>query len=248
MRKLFRSFERAGLDYLLISGQATVLYGAATFSEDVDLWIRPTPANARKLLIALADQRARVHRLTPKLTSRNMKAGHGFHFVVPGRPLEAYLDIMAKPPRVGSFGPAKRRARRMRTDWGTLPVVHPVDLVEIKKTRRLADYDIITNLVSLYLAETPEPSKAVLRWAAENCFRPEERAAILARIGRRQSVAQCAQHIAQEVLNLQARDRAYWSTIIRNLRKMRRSGKLLPDGIPVARLIEQTGGGAASFL
>ena len=61
MRKLFSSFERAGLEYLLISGQATVLYGAATFSEDVDLWIRPTSANARRLLLALADRRARVH-------------------------------------------------------------------------------------------------------------------------------------------------------------------------------------------
>jgi hypothetical protein len=165
-----------------------------------------------------------------------LKAGHGFHFVGPGRPLETYLDIMARPPRVGSFGSAARRARRMLTDWGTLPVVHPVDLVEIKKTRRLADYDIITNLVLLYLAEIPKPGKAVLRWAAENCFRPEERASILARIGSRQSVTQCAQHIAQEVLDLQARDRAHWFTIIRELRKMRREGKLLADGIPVSRL------------
>lgn len=38
MRKLFQSFERVGLEYLLISGQASILYGAATFSEDVDLW------------------------------------------------------------------------------------------------------------------------------------------------------------------------------------------------------------------
>jgi len=236
MRRLFSSFERAGLEYLLISGQATVLYGAAMFSEDVDLWIHPTPANARKLLLALADRRACVYRLTPALTLRNMRAGHGFHFVVPGQPLDTYLDIMAQPPRVGSFGSAKHRSRSMRTDWGVLPVVHPVDLVEIKKTRRLADFDIITNLVLLYLAEKPEPGKAVLRWAAENCFRPEERAAILARLGRLQTVTECARHIAKEVLDLQARDRAYWSTIIDELRMMRREGKLLADGILVSRL------------
>ena len=70
MRRLFRAFERVGLDYLLISGQASVLYGAAMFSEDIDLWIRPTVPNARKLLKALAEQRARVHRLTPPLTLR----------------------------------------------------------------------------------------------------------------------------------------------------------------------------------
>jgi hypothetical protein len=38
----FQSLERHGVEYLLISGQATVLYGAATFSEDIDLWISPT--------------------------------------------------------------------------------------------------------------------------------------------------------------------------------------------------------------
>jgi len=33
----FQSLDRNRTDYLLISGQATVLYGAATFSEDIDL-------------------------------------------------------------------------------------------------------------------------------------------------------------------------------------------------------------------
>jgi hypothetical protein len=237
MRRLFRSFERVGLEYLLISGQATVLYGAATFSEDVDLWIRPTADNARKLLDALAKHRARVHRLTPALTIRNMKAGHGFHFVVPGRPLETYLDIMARPPRVGSFAMARRRSRSIHTDWGKLPVLHPVDLVAIKKTRRLADYDIITNLVLLYLAELPAPGNKALLWAAQNCFRPEERAAILARLGRRRTVSECAQKIAKEVLDLQARDRAYWSKIIEELKVMRRKGELLVDGMPVSELL-----------
>ena len=236
MRRLFRGFERCGLKYLLISGQASVLYGAAMFSEDIDIWIRPTVANARQLLLALADQHARVHRLTPPLTLRNMNAGHGFHFVIPGAPLDTYLDVMARPPRVGSFDAAMRRARRIRTDWGLLPVVHPADLVEIKKTRRLADFDIITNLVLLYLEEHRVPGKALLRWAAANCFRPEERAAILARLGGRHTVAQCARHIAKEVMNLQSQDRSYWSPIIDELRLMPREGKLLPDGADVSRL------------
>src|SRR5512141_1363680 len=39
----FQSLEDHRVEHLLISGQASVLYGAATFSEDVDLWINPTP-------------------------------------------------------------------------------------------------------------------------------------------------------------------------------------------------------------
>ena len=74
MQRLFQSFERSGVDYLLISGQAAVLYGAATFSEDIDLWVRPSSANSRRLLRALSLCGARVHKLTPPLTLRNLRA------------------------------------------------------------------------------------------------------------------------------------------------------------------------------
>lgn len=45
----FQSLDRNGGEYLLISGQAAVLYGAATFSEDIDLWINPTETNRARL-------------------------------------------------------------------------------------------------------------------------------------------------------------------------------------------------------
>ena len=41
----FQSLSEHGVEYLLISGQAAILYGAATFSEDIDLWINPTSAD-----------------------------------------------------------------------------------------------------------------------------------------------------------------------------------------------------------
>ena len=43
----FQNLSTHGVASLLISGQAAVLYGAATFSEDIDLWIEPTPADYR---------------------------------------------------------------------------------------------------------------------------------------------------------------------------------------------------------
>ena len=82
--------------------QASVLYGAATFSEDVDVWIRPSVANARRLLLALAAGRGRVYKLTPPMTLRNQRFGHGFHFTLPRGSDTLYLDVMAVPPRVGS--------------------------------------------------------------------------------------------------------------------------------------------------
>ena len=53
----FQRLEADGVDYLLISGQATILYGAATFSEDVDIWLRPAALEAKASLPRRADRR-----------------------------------------------------------------------------------------------------------------------------------------------------------------------------------------------
>jgi hypothetical protein len=159
----------------LISGQATVLYGASTFSEDVDLWVEPAPANWCRLLRALQTAGARVYKLTPPLTLENARRGHGFHFTVPDRGSPAgigYVDIMAVPPRVGTFAAAARRARRFSTDWGRLPVVGPADLVLLKKTRRLADYAVISALVRITCRRLR--SRAQWDWALHQTFEAED--------------------------------------------------------------------------
>lgn len=80
----FQSLKNHQAQYLLISGQAAVLYGAATFSEDVDLWINPDAENRRKFLAGLRDCHARYYKLTPPFTVENLQLGHGFHFLLPG--------------------------------------------------------------------------------------------------------------------------------------------------------------------
>src|SRR5450631_2238944 len=97
----FQSLEQNGVEYLLISGQAAVLYGAATFSEDIDLWIHPAERNRGRFLAALRDCRARYYKLTPPFTIENLQRGHGFHFVLPGGAEDFFLDVMGRPPRAG---------------------------------------------------------------------------------------------------------------------------------------------------
>ena len=237
MRRLFRSFERSGVDSLLVSGQACVLYGAATFSEDIDLWIRPTSENAGRFLRALARCRARVDRLTPPLSPRLLRRGHGFHFLIPAEPSPVYLDVMGKPPRVPSFETARRRAQILTTDWGRVPVISIEDLVSMKKTRRLADYEVITNLVRIRVSLEGAAAPALLRWAAENSFRPEQRAEFLRRLGERVNPEGLRRRIAREVSAHQARDLLYWKPVVEDLRRRRRAGTLLPEGLPVARLL-----------
>jgi hypothetical protein len=238
MRSLFRSFELFGADYLLISGQASILYGAATFSEDIDLWIRPSPANIRSVVDALASQRARVHKLTPPLEMRFVRAGHGFHFVIPSSRLPVYLDLLGQPPRVGTFSRSRRHARLLDTDWGRIPIVGLEDLIALKRTRRFGDYDVISNLVAIRVSEESPPSRKLLRWAARNTFRPEDRSFYLESLREPRSLERCRADIAREVQRHQARDQRYWHSRIQELRRLRRAGELWPEGSPVSRFVK----------
>ena len=51
--RVFRAFESAGLEYVLIGAAAMGLHGLVRATEDLDLFIRPTPENIEKLRSAL---------------------------------------------------------------------------------------------------------------------------------------------------------------------------------------------------
>lgn len=236
-RSLFRNFSRRGVEYLLISGQASVLYGAATFSEDIDLWVRPAPANIRRFLRALSDCSAKVYKLTPPLELSYFRRGHGFHFLLPSPSGPVYLDVMGRPPRVPGFSSALRRSEVMPTPWGPVPTVSIEDLVQLKKTRRLQDYDIISNLVAIRLGRTPSPDRRLWRWAYEETCRAEDRLELASRLGIRTTLGDSRRRIARRILRLQRADAAYWQPIVRELRELRNRGHLIPEGMPVRRLL-----------
>lgn len=51
---LLAAFNDAGVDYLLIGGRAYSFHDQPRYTKDYDLWIRPTPENARRAFHALA--------------------------------------------------------------------------------------------------------------------------------------------------------------------------------------------------
>jgi len=240
MRSFFRNLERETVRYLLVSGQASILYGAATFSEDVDLWIEPAAANIDRFLRALHRSRAVAHKLTPPLTLRHLRRGHGFHFRIPSRAGEWYLDVMGKPPRVGGFAAAARRATQFDTAWGVVPVVAIQDLVEMKKTRRLGDYDVISKLACIRLRAAAKVSPPILQWALRNVFRLEDAQWIFERWPAARSLSVLRERrwlrtlsidgLLREIGALQKNDVRYWSPIIDELRVMRRDGLLIAEG------------------
>jgi hypothetical protein len=254
MHSLFRAFSRGRVRALVIGGQAAILYGAAHFTQDLDLWIDPSPRNVRRFLRALASLNARVHKLTPPLAPRWLRAGHGFHFVVPQPGGQLYLDAMGFPPRARPFATAWYAAERFETPWGTLRSVAIEDLVELKKTNRPADYDVITRLALLRAGRDKEPSSSRLRWCVRNIFRVEDLAALVREFGPRCGSDRAVRHLlknpskgveaaaallAEKAHRLQQAGRRYWLPRIAELRRLRAAGGLLREGLPVAEI---TGG------
>ena len=52
-RELLASFAANGVEYLVVGGYAVAVHGAPRATGDIDLWVRPTAENARRVLVAL---------------------------------------------------------------------------------------------------------------------------------------------------------------------------------------------------
>ena len=152
----------------------------------------------------------------------------------------------------------------MPTPWGRLPVVSIPDLVELKKTNRPADYDVITRLAMIRVGRESRPSPLLLRWALGHVFRVEDILELLLRFGTRIARVESpemewiqrwedllrrgkrltpsdldvgARKLGVKAQRLQARGRRYWLLRIDELRRLRSEGRLLAEGLPVSRSI-----------
>ena len=257
IENFFQNLNSTGAEYLLISGQATVLYGAATFSEDIDLWVNPTAGNAERFLEVLRSCNARFYKLTPPWELTWLARGHGFHFILPAtQGPEVFLDVMGTPPRVPSFGDAVMRAQWMDTDWGKVRVIGIKELVELKKTQRVEDYPVIGRLGSAWLRSAkPSPTDEDYHWALGQMFTLPELDALLeqypaaagalpttaARCLREymeqwtsgpteQLQGEVTDYLQARMAGFQAADRRYWRQIIAELKKLRAEGRLMPEG------------------
>ncbi len=54
-RDLLASFNAQGVEYVIVGGYALAFHGAPRFTADIDLFVRPTAANAERILAALAE-------------------------------------------------------------------------------------------------------------------------------------------------------------------------------------------------
>ncbi len=246
---------------MLISGQATVLYGASTFSEDIDLWVAPEKDNWQRFIKCLQQLGARVYKLTPPITMKFIDKGHGFHFEFQPTNKTSdlwFLDVMGYPPRVKTFDKEWETAVVMETGWGKIPVSGLRTLVEIKKTRRLEDYTIISNIVRIEyekLVNLKNITEKDWYWILTNSFEIED---ILYYLKTHQPAYHTASNLHRpclvpglkfvdtkkekyfvdastkimlEIEQYRNKDRLYWKSIIAELKKLDRNGKLLSPGM-----------------
>ena len=258
----FQSLRAQQVEYLLISGQAAVLHGAATFSEDIDLWLQPAPANVEKFLGVLRAQHAKYYKLTPAFEMSCLCRGHGFHFVLAGDGGEdVFLDVLGVPPRVPPFALAAASAIWLEADWGLIHTIGIKDLIELKKTQRMEDYPIISNLALRYFRQPDSAANPESwLWAVNNLFTLPALAAffqqhpqavasfsrklprVVIELGKQVSAEgqpdaaneeAVQQWMQQRASEFQKADRDYWRPIIQELRSLRNQARLMKESAPV---------------
>jgi hypothetical protein len=63
-RDLLAAFNDRGVEFIIVGAHALAAHGLVRATKDLDVWVRPGPENARRVLAALADFRAPLHDLT----------------------------------------------------------------------------------------------------------------------------------------------------------------------------------------
>ena len=223
-----------------MGGQACVFYGAAQFSKDVDFVLLADAGNYARLLSALDElkaERIAVPRFEPAALAR----GHAVHFRCAARGVEGLrVDVMTRHRCLPEFPVMWDRRTVAADDSGTaFDIMAVEDLVQAKKTQREKDWPMIAALVDAHHhAFAPDASPARIGFwlreartpetLAELCRRfPAEASALatrrpLLRLAQTDDLEPLRAALDAEVRAEQAKDRAYWEPLRRELEQFRR--------------------------
>jgi len=236
------AFNRHGVQYIVIGGQAAIAYGAAQFTRDADFWVNPTKTNLVRLRQALKELKTTL-RFLPPLRLSYLKKGHGIHFRFKYDDREFLIDILGKAPRVSGFTAALKEAERI--DWHGLsvPILDIRRLLATKKTDRERDYLAIQSLAEIVFEQAKRDEiirETAMFWLIEESRTPQHLqiisrewkggkqaslisgrpAAILAAQGKRLSEIQKTLDLEKD--RLKKANREYWRPLVAELRQLKR--------------------------
>jgi hypothetical protein len=147
--KVLSVLNKYKVKYLLIGGQACIIYGAAEFSRDSDFVILSATDNLARMRKALKAMKAKPI-YVPILNEKYLDIGHACHFrcgVIDVQGLR--IDVMARLRGCDEFSVLWGRRKRLSLKTGgTLNVISLQDLVSSKKTQRDKDWLMLKRLVN----------------------------------------------------------------------------------------------------
>jgi len=220
-----------------MGGPATILYGGAEFSRDIDFAISISDANLAALRHALTDLEAeRI--FVPDLDAELLARGHACHFRCGASNVENFrIDVMHRMRGCADFDALW--ARRTRFDLPGLGIVDALslpDLVQSKKTQRDKDWPMIRRLIEAdYLKNRDSADEQSIRWWFAECRTPEFLLELIKQHPRLAESAserpwltsglsedQVAENLLVEEGKIRQVDRAYWRPLREQLKQLRR--------------------------
>jgi hypothetical protein len=141
-RDLLREFNAHRVEYLVVGAHALAAHGHVRATKDLDVWVRPSPENAKHVLEALSSFGAPLEDLTESDLTEP-----GLIFQIGVAPVR--IDIVTAITGVGF---EEAWPRRLRTSFADEPVgvLSREDLIRNKRavgrTQDLADVELLEGL------------------------------------------------------------------------------------------------------
>ncbi len=252
IRQVLSTIQANGVQALLMGGQACVFYGAAQVSKDVDFLLLAGPENYARLHAALATLGARriaVPRFGPAVLDR----GHAVHFRCSVAGVEGLrVDVMTRLRDLPDFAALWERRTVLQDDTGAeFDLLSVPDLVLAKKTQRTKDWPMIELLVTIHHRENaPAPRPGWIAFWLREARTPELLRDLAARFSAETRALLAARPLLAhaitgeldplraaldaEVRAEQARDRAYWEPLRREMEEFRRQERAGEEEPPIA--------------
>ena len=127
--RVLRAFEAAGLEYVLIGAAAMGFHGLVRATQDLDLFVRPTPQNIEKLRAALRVAYQGDPSIDEISTADLLGDYPAVRYVPPAGDL--YFDVMTRLGEVASFETIDAEIKEV--DGTHVRVATPAALYRLKK-------------------------------------------------------------------------------------------------------------------
>jgi predicted nucleotidyltransferase len=129
------------VEYLVVGGYAVSIHGYPRYTGDLDIWINPTPDNAKKILVCLNEFGFSSYELTEKDFTKE------YGVIQLGYP-PVRIDIINTVDGV-NFGDCYQRKSEVEIDCLPVNFISLKDLIKNKRTTaRPRDIDDIENLTN----------------------------------------------------------------------------------------------------